>query len=53
MCLVCGNRLTLCGLPFSLEIRCGKCNTVNIYRHYTQPIETRRVTDMDREIQKA
>ncbi len=38
LCLRCGYELTYCGEPFSLEIRCDKCGTVNIYKDSQQPI---------------
>lgn len=40
-CLSCGHKLTLCGLPFSAEIECRKCFTVNVYSSSQQPVGVR------------
>lgn len=37
-CLTCGARLTYCGLPFSADIACRLCLSVNRYLHSQQPI---------------
>ncbi len=36
-CLKCGTRLTFCGRPFSAEIRCRNCGSLNIFTHSQQP----------------
>ena len=46
----CGRSLTLFGLSFTLENLCSKCNNINVFKSFFQPIETRRVTDMDNNI---
>jgi hypothetical protein len=40
MCLVCSHRITLCGKPFTADIECSKCNTINQFRDSQQPVTT-------------
>jgi ribosomal protein L37AE/L43A len=40
-CLRCGHRLTLCGIPFTAEIQCDKCLSVNTYSESRQPVSAR------------
>jgi hypothetical protein len=44
LCLKCCSRLTLCGKPFSADIRCSKCFIINVFRDSQQPVAVR---DMD------
>jgi len=37
MCLKCGNRITLCGRPFTAEIECNKCHYINSFNNSQQP----------------
>lgn len=36
-CLNCGQRLTHCGLPFTLDVTCNHCNSVNVYIDSVKP----------------
>gem|GEM_PF-5516534 len=38
LCLACGTRLSLCGLPFSADIRCLACGAINEYRQSFQAV---------------
>ena len=38
LCLNCHNKLTLCGVPFTLEIMCCKCKKINVYEDSQQPV---------------
>ncbi len=40
-CLRCGHRQTLCGLPFTADIKCGKCLYINEFRDSQQPVSGR------------
>jgi len=44
MCLNCGRKLTLCGIPFTLDVVCSKCSSINHFYNSEQPV---RVTSMD------
>jgi phage FluMu protein Com len=37
-CLACGNQLSYCGKPFTLEIACPSCRAVNVYEDSQQPV---------------
>jgi len=41
-CLSCGQRLTLCGVPFTADIMCAKCLTVNVYESSLKPVRVRQ-----------
>lgn len=40
-CLRCGHRITLCGLPFTADIKCTKCLYINVFRDSQQPVSGR------------
>lgn len=44
LCLVCSRKLTLCGVPFTLDVICSKCNHINHFVESKQPVS---VTSMD------
>jgi hypothetical protein len=44
MCLNCGRKLTLCWIPFTLDVVCNKCNSINHFYNSKRPV---RVTSMD------
>lgn len=37
LCINCGNRLTLCGRPFTADVKCIKCNHINHFEMSQQP----------------
>ena len=41
LCINCGNRITLCGRPFTAEVRCCKCHHINIFDMSQQPVSCR------------
>jgi hypothetical protein len=41
LCLGCGGKLTFCGVPFTADILCRKCNTINVYKDSQQPVSKR------------
>jgi hypothetical protein len=41
LCLNCGHRVTLCGMPFSAEITCNKCLFINVFQDSQQPVACR------------
>ncbi len=40
LCLSCSHRITLCGKPFTADIECSKCHTINNFRDSQQPVAT-------------
>lgn len=40
LCLSCSHRITLCGKPFTADIECPKCHTINKFNESQQPIST-------------
>jgi predicted RNA-binding Zn-ribbon protein involved in translation (DUF1610 family) len=42
-CLACRKKLSYCGKPFSAEIACPNCGTVNVYRESQRPEGMRAV----------
>ena len=40
LCLCCSHRITLCGKPFTADIECSKCHTINNFRDSQQPVTT-------------
>jgi ribosomal protein L40E len=38
LCLRCGARLTFCGKPFTAEIQCRSCFSINVYENSWQPV---------------
>ncbi len=52
MCLGCGERLTLCGVQFTLDVHCDKCNSINVYIDSQQPLALRQQRDRTCSLQK-
>lgn len=44
LCLGCGHKLTLCGVPFTADVKCINCNKINHFVQSKQPII---ISDMD------
>ena len=42
-CLNCGVRITYCGAPFTLEVTCQGCGTVNVYEDSKKPSYTKEI----------
>jgi hypothetical protein len=40
LCLACSHRITLCGKPFTADIECNKCHTINHFNNSQQPVAT-------------
>jgi hypothetical protein len=40
-CLGCGSRLSICGKPFTADLKCPKCLATNIYEDSFQPSRLR------------
>jgi len=38
LCINCGKRVIYCGRPFTDEIPCPHCGTVNVYEESQQPV---------------
>jgi hypothetical protein len=38
MCLSCSHKLTLCGIPFTADVVCCKCNKINSFIDSRQPV---------------
>lgn len=36
-CLNCGAQVSVCGKPFSAELRCQRCGVFNVYENSQQP----------------
>lgn len=45
LCLGCGHKLSVCGLPFTADLECDNCHAVNSYRHSRQPVDFRASTE--------
>jgi hypothetical protein len=45
-CLQCGYRLSVCGRPFTADIQCPKCNTVNAYVESYQPVTVKAAVEV-------
>src|SRR5688500_9966004 len=43
-CLSCGFEVSRCAVPFSAELTCCKCHTVNVYEDSRQPTKIRENT---------
>lgn len=41
LCLGCGRRITLCGRPFTSEVECANCHTINVFQESQQPVSCR------------
>jgi hypothetical protein len=44
-CLKCGYRLSVCGRPFTTDIQCPKCGTVNSYVQSYQPVTVKTAVE--------
>lgn len=38
LCLNCGRRITLCGRPFTADVKCNKCKYINHFEMSQQPV---------------
>jgi predicted amidophosphoribosyltransferase len=38
LCKQCGAKITFCGRPFTAEIECHKCFSINIFERSQQPV---------------
>lgn len=41
LCINCGNKITLCGRPFTADVKCSKCNHINSFLMSQQPVSCR------------
>ena len=41
LCIGCGHKVSLCGRPFTADIECSKCNSINKFRNSQQPVNCR------------
>ncbi len=41
LCINCGNKVTLCGRPFTADIRCNNCHVINHFEMSQQPVSFR------------
>jgi len=43
LCSFCGHKITLCGIPFTADIECNKCHTINHFMNSKLPVQVATV----------